>query len=56
VQHPSTIDNTNAVFLAYDVQDIPTLILLDKGYEVFRTRQIDAGKLSTQLWQLSSAK
>jgi thiol-disulfide isomerase/thioredoxin len=53
VQHPLTIDNTNAVFLAYDVQDIPTLILLDKGKEVFRTRQIDASKLSKQFQQLS---
>jgi thiol-disulfide isomerase/thioredoxin len=56
VQHPLTIDNTNAVFLAYDVQDIPTLILLDKGKEVFRTRQVDASTLSKQLEQMSSGK
>jgi thiol-disulfide isomerase/thioredoxin len=56
VQHPLTIDDTNAVFLAYDVKDIPTLILLDNGKEVFRTRQINASKISTQLQQLSSGK
>lgn len=53
VQHPLTIDNTNAIFLAYGVKDIPTLILLDKGKEILRTRQIEASTVSTQLQQLS---
>lgn len=40
VHHSLTIDNTNAVFLAYGVKDIPTLILLDKGKDIFRTQHI----------------
>ena len=56
VQHSLTIDNTNSTFLAYDVKDFPTLIVLDKGKEVFRTRQIDPIKVSSQLHQVSPQK
>lgn len=52
VQHSLTIDNTNAVFLAYNVKDFPTLILLDKGKEVFRARHIDRSKVSSQLQKI----
>lgn len=53
VQHSLTIDNTNAVFLAYNVKDIPTLILLDKGKEIFRTQHISASATSAQVKNFS---
>jgi thiol-disulfide isomerase/thioredoxin len=53
VKHSLMIDSTNSTFLAYDVKDFPTLVLLDRGKEVFRTRHIDAIKVSSQLQQVS---
>jgi|CXWL01.1.fsa_nt_gi thiol-disulfide isomerase/thioredoxin len=52
VQHSLAIDSTNNVFLDYNVKDIPTLILLNKGKEVFRTQHVDANELSAKLKQL----
>lgn len=56
VHHSLIIDNTNAVYLAYGVKDIPTLIFIDKGKEVFRTRHISAPETSTQLKKLAASK
>lgn len=56
VHHPLTIDDTNAVYLAYGVKDIPTLIFIDKGKEVFRTRHISSPETSTQLKKLAESK
>jgi thiol-disulfide isomerase/thioredoxin len=56
VHHSLTIDNTNEVFLAYGVKDIPTLILIDNGKEVFRTQHIGAPETSNQLKKLAESK
>lgn len=53
VLHSLTIDNTNEVFLTYNVKDIPTLVLLDKGKEIFRTQHINTPQTTTQLKNLS---
>ena len=54
IQHPLTIDSTNTVFFNYGVKDYPTLILIDKGKEVFRTQRIDSNELSAKLRQLTN--
>lgn len=54
IQHPLTIDTTNTVFFNYGVKDFPTLILINKGKEVFRTKRIDQNELSAKLKQLST--
>lgn len=54
IQHPLKIDSTNSVFFNYAVQDFPTLILLNKGQEVFRTQRIDSKVLSAKLRQLAA--
>ena len=55
VHHSLTIDNTNAVYLEYGVKDIPTLIFIDKGKEVFRTKHINALETSAQLKKLAKS-
>ncbi len=52
IQHPLAIDSTNTVFFNYGVKDFPTLILINKGKEVFRTQRIDANEVSVKLKQL----
>ncbi len=56
VHHPLKIDNTNSVYLAYGVKDIPTLIFIDKGKEVFRTKHISAPETSTHLKKFAASK
>lgn len=54
VQHPLTIDSTNNVTFDYGVKNYPTLILLKRGKEVFRTQHINPKELSAKLTQLTA--
>ncbi|NOT65641.1 MAG: hypothetical protein HOP06_06415 [Methylotenera sp.] len=54
VKHPLEVDSTNSITFEYAVKDYPTLILLNKGKEVFRTQHINSKEISTELKQLTA--
>lgn len=54
IQHSLTIDGTNSVFFNHGVKNFPTLILIHKGKEVFRTLRIDSNEVSAKLRQLTN--
>lgn len=54
VSYPSSIDDTNEMFFNYGVKDFPTLIVINKGKEVFRTNHVDAKEVSKLLKKLSA--
>lgn len=54
VRHPLTIDSTNGVTFEYGVKNYPTLILLNKGKEVFRTQHLTLKELSGKLAELAA--
>lgn len=44
VEHPVAIDTTNDAFIALGVKELPTLIVLKNGKEVFRTTNFSSAK------------
>ncbi len=53
VQYKLLVDTSNDVIFKYKVKNYPTLILLDKGQEVFRTQDLNQSTLIATLAELN---